>query len=173
MAIAVYSILAILLIAIDQATKYWAVAALSQGPIPLIHEVLEFRYTENRGVAFSMLSDQPWIFIPISLVMTLLMLVILLRSPMRKSKVFTTSLVLVLSGAIGNLIDRILLGFVIDFIYVRLIDFPVFNFADCCVVIGALLLFCFCLFGMKQWDDLPTRTLLFGIKKRSKETDHG
>ena len=170
MAIAVYSIVAILLIAIDQATKYWAAAALVQGPIPLIPEVLELRYTENRGVAFSMLSDQPWIFVPVSLLMTLVMLVILLRSPMRKNKVFATSLIMVLAGAVGNLIDRILLGYVIDFIYVRLIDFPVFNFADCCVVIGAILLFLFCLFGMKEWEDLPTRTLLFGIRKRSKET---
>ena len=104
--------------------------------------------------------------------LTVLLTVVLLRSPMRKSKLFCISTVLIIAGAIGNLIDRIVLGKVIDFFSFTLIDFPIFNFADCCVVIGAVLLFAYCLFGMKGMDDLPLCTLLFGIKTKPKESNH-
>ena len=161
----------VILILLDQASKYWAsITLLQNGPISLIPNVFEFSYTENRGVAFSMLQDQRWIFIPVSLLMTVALILMLLRSPMRKNKLFCSSVILIIAGAIGNLIDRILLGYVIDFLYFSLIDFPVFNVADCFVVIGAGLLFIFTMFGMKEYEELPLRTLLFDIHKPHKES---
>ena len=162
------------LIVLDQISKNWAATTLAvDGPITLIPNVFEFHYTENRGVAFSMLQDQRWIFIPVSLLMTVVLILMLRRSPMRKSKLFSASVLLIIAGAIGNLIDRILLGYVIDFLYFSLIDFPIFNVADCFVVIGAGLLFIFVMVGMKEYEELPLRTLLFNVHKPTKESHHG
>ena len=160
----------VLLIAVDQITKLWAAAQLKNGnTIPVIAGVFEFQYTENRGVAFSMLQGQRWLFIPLTMIVAVAVLVVMLRSPLRRYKLFDVICVLVLSGAIGNLIDRIVYGYVIDFLYFKLIDFPIFNFADCCVVIGSILMFFFVLFGMKVEEDTPLRTLLLGIPVKTKE----
>ena len=172
MTIAIYSAVVFALVVVDQLSKYWAVTALDQGPFVLIPDVFELDLHHNPGIAFSMLSGQKWIFIPTSILMTIFLIVILMRSPMRSSKLFSASALLIIGGAIGNLIDRIVMGTVIDFLSFTLIDFPIFNFADCCVVVGAILLFAYCLFGMKGVEDLPLRTLLFGIKTKSKESDH-
>lgn len=168
-----YAIFAAALIVVDQLTKHWAVTALAQGSIPLVEDVFEFKFHKNPGVAFSMLEGKRWLFIPISLLMTVLLIVIFIRSPLRKSKFFSISVVLVISGAVGNLIDRIALGYVVDFFYVKLINFPIFNFADCCVVIGVCLLFGYLILGMRNIGDMPMRTLLFGIHDKTKESDHG
>ena len=163
------------LVVADQLTKIWAVTQLhyANRVIPVIDGVFEFHYAENPGVAFSMLAGQRWIFIPITLIIGGFILAMMLRSPLRRYPLFNITCVLILSGAIGNLIDRIAYGYVIDFLYFRLIDFPIFNFADCCVVIGAILLFIFVLFVMKDDDDTPLRTLFFGIEKKHKENKDG
>ena len=167
-------LLALVLVGVDQASKLWAIANLKNGgSISVIPNVFEFHYTDNRGVAFSMLQGQRWLFIPLTIIVSLLILVILLRSPLRRYKLFSFTCVLILAGAVGNLIDRIFYGFVVDFLYFSLIDFPIFNFADCCVVIGAILLFTFTLFGLKGEEDTPLRTLLFGIPVRKKEKTDG
>lgn len=164
-----------MLIAIDQITKLWAVSQLRQADrvISIIDGVFELRYTENPGVAFSMLEGQRWVFIPITVLIGGCILIMMLRSPLRRYKLFDITSVLILSGAIGNLIDRIAYGYVIDFLYFRLIDFPIFNFADCCVVIGAFLLFFFVLFGMKEEENTPLLTLFFGINEKNKENRNG
>ena len=165
----------IILIVADQLTKFWALEQLHHADriIPVIDGVFEFRYLENRGVAFGMMKGQIWLFIPITLLICSLIIVMLLRSPMRKHKMFCIPAVMVMAGAIGNLIDRIAYGYVIDFLYFRLIDFPIFNFADCCVVIGACLLFVYFLFGTKEFDELPLHTLFFGISMKKKENNDG
>lgn len=163
-----------LLILIDYLTKYWAATSLAvNGPIALIPNVFEFHYTENRGVAFSMLQGQRWFFVPLSILIAVAVLVILFRSPLRRYKLFSVLCVLIFSGAIGNLIDRIAYGYVVDFLYFKLINFPVFNIADCYVVIGACLMFLFVLFVYKEPEDLPLRTILLGIPKKPKEESHG
>ena len=169
-----YCVLAMGLIILDQVSKYWASTALLQERfIEVIPGVFEFRYTQNRGVAFSMLQDQRWVFIPVSIFMTAVLIIMLIRSPMRRSKLFCISTILVIAGAIGNLIDRVVLGYVIDFLYFSLIDFPIFNFADCCVVIGAVLLSVYMIFGAKDLENLPLRTLFFGINKKQEELTDG
>lgn len=164
-----------LLILADQLTKVWAVEQLHNANrvISVIDGVFEFRYLENRGVAFGMMQGQTWLFIPITLVITIFLIVLLFRSPMRRNKLFGFSAAMVMAGAIGNLIDRVAYGYVIDFLYVKLIDFPIFNFADCCVVVGACLLLVFFIFGMKEYEELPFRTLFFGISTPDKEKKDG
>lgn len=174
MSLVISLVCSVVLIAVDQITKWWASTNLADGTvIPVIKDVFVFQYTENRGVGFSLLQNQRWLFIPISIVIMLAIAIMLLRSPLRRRPLFCTICVLLLSGAVGNLIDRICLGYVIDFLYFKLIDFPIFNFADCCVVVGAILLCAYILFGMKGAEDQHLRTLLFGIPVRHKEDDHG
>ncbi len=162
------------LIGLDQWTKIWAAAELAgQKAIVVIPGVFELNYTENPGVAFSMLENQRWLFIPLSLLITGFFLAVLLRSPLRKHAWFNLICALILSGAIGNLIDRIAYGYVIDFLSFCLIDFPIFNVADCCVVVGAFALFAAILFGMKKVEEVPLRTLLLGIPVKNKEKNDG
>ncbi len=172
--VVLFIISTIALIAVDQITKIWAVTQLHEAErvIPIINGVFELRYTENRGVAFGMLQGQLWLFVPLTLLVVMLFGVMLMRSPLRRYKLFTIPAVMIIAGAIGNLIDRILYGYVIDFLYFRLIDFPIFNFADCCVVVGAILLFIFFLFVWKD-DKMPLRTMLFGIEVPEKENSDG
>ncbi len=136
-------------IGLDQLTKWIAVAQLQGKPsFPLWKDVLHFTYVENRGAAFGMLSEHRWVFMIISTVAILGLLVYLLRfAP--KSRIVRYSLAMIIGGGIGNMIDRILLGYVIDFIDFTLIDFAVFNVADSFVTVGAFLLM-----GYMIWDTI-------------------
>ncbi len=157
-----------LLVFVDQWTKHLAVLHLAdQSAFVLWPGVLELTYHENTGIAWSLLKGMPWIFVPVTAVVMLLILCALLRSPYRRQWMFRLGSSLILAGGIGNLIDRVFRGYVVDFIYVRLINFPVFNFADCCVVVGAIVLFAYLLFFCRAQEDMPLRTLLFGIKKKT------
>lgn len=160
-----------ILVGIDQISKHLAVTYLANGTtVELIPNVFELHYLENRGVAFGMLQDMRWVFIPVSLVMMALLIALLVRSPMRKYGFFRFCCYLCLAGAVGNLIDRAVLGYVVDFLYFKLIDFPIFNIADCYVVISTIL-FCvyFLFFTDKSLAELPMRTLFFGISAKKEE----
>lgn len=158
------------LVGLDQWTKCLAAEHLAQ-PISLWPDVFELQYCENRGVAFGMLQGQCWVFIPLTLIVVIALVVMLFRSEWRHSRIFSVSAALIVAGGIGNLIDRIFHGFVTDFLYFKLIDFPIFNVADCYVTIGAILLFAYLLFFNKGADDKPLLTVLFGIPVRSKAQD--
>ena len=162
-----YVVLSAVLIAFDQYSKHLADVYLSGGKaVDIIPNVFELRYLENHGVAFGMLQDTRWVFIPVSIVLTVVLVWLLVRSPLRNSGLFRFSCYLCLAGALGNMIDRIALGYVIDFLYFKLIDFPIFNFADCYVVIATFLLIYFVLFRFKQYDDLTLKAILgFSEKK--------
>ena len=133
------TVFAVLMVALDQMSKNWAEEVLTKGEIPLIKNVLYLRYTENTGVAFSMFSDNRWILVGITAIMIAAVLAFFLSGKVTsKSELFSLSLIL--AGGVGNLIDRISLGYVIDFIDVRLIHFAIFNVADMCITVGAILL---------------------------------
>ncbi len=133
------TIFAVLMVALDQVCKNWAEEVLTKGEIPLIQNVLYLRYTENTGVAFSMFSDNRWVLVGITTVMIVAVLAFFLSGKVT-DKLELFSLSLILAGGVGNLIDRISLGYVIDFIDVRLIHFAIFNVADMCITVGAILL---------------------------------
>ena len=124
-------------IALDQLTKWLAVKFLSPiDTLPLIEDVLHLTYVENRGAAFGMLADHRWVFIIISTVTIIAMLYVLFSARL-PNKLYTVSVSMIISGGIGNMIDRTVLGYVVDFIDFRLINFAVFNGADSFVCVGA------------------------------------
>ena len=127
-------------IVLDQLSKLISVKLLAPiGSVPLWEGVLHLTYVENRGAAFGMLADHRWVFMSISTI-AITAIAIYLYSGRNTSKLYTSALMLIVSGGIGNMIDRIALGYVVDFIDFALIDFAVFNIADSLVCIGAGLL---------------------------------
>lgn len=125
----------------DQITKYLAVLFLRPvDTVPLLEDVLHLTYVENPGAAFGMLKDSRWVFMIVSTVAIIALLAyMLVRRP--KDKLECLAISLIVSGGIGNMIDRVLLGYVVDFVDFRLINFAVFNVADIFVCVGAGLLF--------------------------------
>ncbi len=135
------------LVGIDQLTKWLAVVFLSGAdPVPVISGIFSFTYTENTGAAWSMFEGQQWLLVGVTSVMMAVLLTILLSGRFRKHSVANVGGILVVAGGLGNLIDRIFRGSVVDFLKADFINFPIFNVADCFVVIGALLLFVYFLF---------------------------
>lgn len=133
------TIIAVIIIALDQIVKNWAAETLVNGDIAIIKNVLYLKYAENTGVAFSMFSDNRWILVGVTSIMLAVVLAFFL-SGKANGKLELFSLSLLLAGGVGNLIDRISLGYVIDYIDVRIINFAIFNIADICICVGAFLL---------------------------------
>ena len=124
---------------VDFLTKLLAISRLKgEDPVPLVRGVLRFSYVENPGAAWGMLADHRWVFMVFSVIAIVVIVIYLVR----RDPPFTLflSLSLILSGGIGNMIDRTFRGVVVDFIEFYLFPFPVFNVADCLVVVGAGLL---------------------------------
>lgn len=142
------------LAALDQYTKYLAVARLKDRPaVVLVDGVLELQYLENRGVAFSMFQNKTVFILILGFLVTGIILFFLLRVPQdKKYRVVHVLAAALLAGALGNIIDRIRLDFVVDFISFVLIDYPVFNVADCYIVVSTILLFVLFLFVYKEED---------------------
>lgn len=141
------------LIAFDQIAKYLATAYLAPaGVMPFIPGVMEFRYVLNEGAAFSLFADKTWgrIFFICTTVITLIVLAVYAIRKKPKSKLERTVVILILAGGIGNLIDRVLNGYVVDFFHTTFMEFPTFNVADCYICIGAALLILLALKEMKN-----------------------
>ena len=146
------AVITALLLLADQFTKYMAILHLKDAPaLVLIDGVLELNYLENRGAAFGMLQGQKGIFLVSTVPVLALIALYYHRAPLGKRFVPVRVIgVLLLSGAPGNMIDRVLQSYVVDFLYVKLIDFPVFNVADCYVTVGAVLMAVLFLFYYKD-----------------------
>ncbi|MCR5304486.1 MAG: signal peptidase II [Lachnospiraceae bacterium] len=159
-------ILFIIFVAVDQYTKLLAAAWLKDSDSFVVMDgVLELRYLENRGAAFGMFKDQKWFFVFIAAVITIAIIYVLAQTPAdRKYISLHMSLTLIASGAIGNMADRVVLGYVRDFIYFSIIDFPIFNFADICVTVGTVLMVVLLLFFYKE-NDLSFLSFKPGIRK--------
>ncbi|MBB5210926.1 signal peptidase II [Microbulbifer hydrolyticus] len=139
-------LLALMVILLDIDTKVWAVEEFMHGPaLQIIPGFLQFTYAENYGAAFSFLADaggwQRWFFGAVALVFSIVVVVWLKRLPAAK-RWEPTALALILGGALGNLWDRVMLGYVRDFIsvYYGNWHFPVFNVADVAISVGAAML---------------------------------
>ncbi len=142
----------ILLIALDQWTKYLAVLYLKEkNPIIIIKGVFELSYLENRGAAFGLFQNHRYIFLCTTIIIMAGVLYVYWKIP--KNKHFLPLQFIgigVFSGAIGNMIDRLLHGYVVDFFYFSLIDFPVFNVADVYVTVSVAFLVVFLIFFYKE-----------------------
>ena len=147
----------------DIAGKYAAVTCLGAGEsVPVIKGVLNFTYVENRGMAFGMLADSRWLFMVVSVV-AILVFGAYLYLGHAESTLSAVALAMMTSGGIGNMIDRIFRGYVIDFIDFRLINFAVFNGADSLVCVGAGLLILSLLLGLHTDS----------VNRQSKDTGNG
>ena len=151
-------LLAVWLIFMDQITKYYAIHILKgQGEISLLGEGLCFRYLENTGAAFSLFNDTK-AFMTIVSIMTFLVLGFFIYAyvkllKMDKFKAERIAIIFLFGGAAGNLIDRVMHQFVVDFIYVKIIDFPTFNVADIyitCAVIYIIFRVLYCMIKKKE-----------------------
>ncbi len=138
-----FMILAIILVLgivfLDQLSKWLVVAFVKDAPVEVIPKILNFEYAENRGMAFSLLEDNRWIFMTLSSV-AIVALSVYLYKTYRVSKLQNIAVAFIIGGGIGNMIDRIILGYVIDFI--DFCAFPkiwyfTFNVADSFVCVGA------------------------------------
>ena len=135
----VYLLITALTIIVDQITKQLAVTYLK--PIdtkPLIEGVLHLTYLENTGAAFGMMKDHRWVFMTTSTIAVVAILVFMMGWYKKfHDPLLFTGLSLIAGGGIGNMIDRIALGYVVDFVDFRLINFAIFNAADSFVCVGA------------------------------------
>ena len=134
-----YEIIIAILIGLDKIIKYWALNYLKEvNSIPVINNIFSLTYVENRGAAFGMLQNNQSIFILVAAVASCFGLYYLHSK--KVNNLGKIGILLVISGAIGNLIDRVRLGFVVDYLDFHIIWSYVFNLADCFVVVGTILL---------------------------------
>lgn len=154
---------------LDQWTKYLAVSRLKgNAPVILIDRVFQLCYLENRGAAFGIFQNRMAFFLICTLVILTFVIYFYIRIP--DSKRFCPlrlCMIFISAGAIGNMIDRIRLGYVIDFFYFNLIDFPIFNVADIYVTVAAFGLVALICFYYKEEDFEQ----IFQRRKRSGDAD--
>ena len=133
-----YAVLVVVLVALDQLVKFLVRTNLGLGEaVPFLPHILQLTYVRNTGAAFSIFEEHTWILALVSLAASILLAVLLIK------KVFPHPfamfcLSVVLAGAVGNLIDRIFLGYVTDMFQTLFMNFAVFNVADICVVCGGI-----------------------------------
>ena len=147
-------ILVILLVALDQFTKYLACEYLQDKPaFKIIDGILELNFLKNSGAAFGMLQNQKVFFILVAVLILLIIAYVLFRMPDdKKYNVMHILLVLIASGAAGNMIDRVRQDYVVDFIYFVIINFPIFNVAVIYVTVSTFLFVILFLFYYNEND---------------------
>jgi signal peptidase II len=142
-------LVALFIIGSDQIAKMQIVQHMLPGQdIPVINGILHLHYAQNSGAAFSMLQGSQWVFIVASVLASLGIIIYLVRTKMPIHWLGLVALGLVMGGALGNLIDRIHTPghYVIDYVYVKVINFAIFNVADAGISVGAVLLCIYILF---------------------------
>ena len=151
---------------LDQITKALAEARLLGKPdFKIIGDAFVFSYLRNSGAAWGMLSGRINLFLVFTVIVMLIVTYVIINLPAtRKYMPLLITCTLLVSGAVGNFIDRVRFGYVRDFIYFKLINFPVFNVADCYVTVSVALLIILILFVYKEDD--------FGFLKLSKKGDN-
>lgn len=135
-----HALVCLVLVFIDQLTKVWARTSLKSGPIALWEDVFVFHYHENRGSVWGILQGKVDVLLIASLFIFALLIYVYIKMPKTKEYMpLFWILTVMLAGAIGNTIDRLFFGFVTDFLYFELINFPIFNVADCYLTVCAFL----------------------------------
>ena len=137
------TIVIVVLILLDQGVKYLVKTGIPLGgSVPFLPGIVGFTHIRNTGAAFSMLSGARWFFIVLTVAFVIFAMWVLLKKKLRHP-LGTWSWVLVIAGAVGNLIDRAIYGYVVDMIQVQFINFAIFNVADIFVVVGGI---AFCIY---------------------------
>lgn len=142
---------AALLVVIDQLIKQWATAVLQPlGALTILPGIVELRYFLNDGMAFSMLAGKQTLLIGMTSLMLLCVFLLLLLRKMGPWE--RISWTLILGGGVGNLIDRVVSGVVVDYVNFLFVDFAVFNFADICITTGVVMLMLWVLYDSYKKD---------------------
>ena len=143
------------IVAADQFTKYLTVANLALGErAPFIPGLLRFTYIRNTGAAFSSFEGQQWLFALIFVVFTCLVLWEYRKKSMPFSAFERWCIAAIYGGGLGNMIDRVRLGYVVDMIETEFMEFPVFNVADCFITCGCIAMMAsLILFNKEFWKD--------------------
>ncbi|HEQ1040296.1 TPA: signal peptidase II [Streptococcus pyogenes] len=130
----------ILLVALDQLSKFWIVSHIALGEVkPFIPGIVSLTYLKNNGAAFSILQDQQWFFVVITVLVIGYAIYYLATHP-HLNIWKQLALLLIISGGIGNFIDRLRLAYVIDMVHLDFVDFAIFNVADSYLTVGVILL---------------------------------
>ena len=155
MAFLYYTLFSIAIVVLDQVTKYLTVANIELfADIPFIPGLLQLTYVRNTGAAFSSFEGQQWLFAIVFIVFTGAILYEYFKKPMPFSKLERWCIAAVYGGGLGNMIDRVRLGYVVDMIETTFIEFPVFNVADCFITCGCILMMVhLILFHKEFWKD--------------------
>ena len=155
MQFALFALFAAGIVAADQFTKYLTVANIALGErVPFIPGLIRFTYVRNTGAAFSSFQGQQWLFALIFVIFTGLILWEYRKKSMPFSKLERWCIAAIYGGGLGNMIDRVRLGYVVDMIETEFITFPVFNVADCFITCGCILLMVsLFLFNKEFWKD--------------------
>ena len=150
-----FSLFAAGIVAADQYTKYLTVSAIGlYEKVPFIPGVLRCTYVQNTGAAFSSFSGQQWLFALSFLAFTVLVVLEYFKKPMPFTRFDRWCIAAIYGGGLGNMIDRVRLGYVVDMIETEFISFPVFNVADCFITCGCIALFASLAFCNKAiWKD--------------------
>ena len=149
------SLFALGIVGIDQLTKYLTLIHIPlYESVPFLPGFLGLTYVQNTGAAFSLLEGQSWLFMLVFAVMTVLIFLEYFKSPLPFTKLERWCIAAIYGGGVGNVLDRIFRGFVVDMIKTEFIEFPVFNIADCFITCGCILLLISLLFFNKAfWKD--------------------
>lgn len=138
-------ILSAVIVGIDQLIKFLVYSYLKPvGSVEIIPGLFSMTYVENKGAAFGMMANMRWVFIIFTIAVIAVLFYVIFKKKI-KSKMFTASAILLIGGGIGNLIDRIFLGYVIDYLSISFFP-PVCNFADYCITVGTGLLLIYMIF---------------------------
>ncbi len=136
-----YSLFIAAIVALDQVTKYLTVANIALGEaIPFLPGLLQLTYVQNTGAAFSSFEGQQWLFALIFALFTGLVLYEYFRGSMGFTELEWWCIAAIYGGGLGNMIDRVRMGYVVDMIETTFMEFPVFNVADCFITCGCVLL---------------------------------
>ena len=153
-----FSFLVILLVTVDQFIKKIIVSEMEYGEHQsVIENFFSIHYVRNTGSAFSLFADKPWgiyFLSGVSIVLGILIFVLMMLSSSKGMKLLSLAFCLLTSGAFGNLVDRVVLRYVVDYLRFDFgsYTFPIFNFADICAVLGTILLMCIIIFDSKSFE---------------------
>ena len=155
MQIIFFALFAAGIVAADQFTKYLTVASIALGEhIPFLPGFLRFTYVRNYGAAFSSFQNQQWLFALIFALFTVLIIWEYRKNSMNFSKFERWCIAAIYGGGLGNMIDRVRLGYVVDMIETEFMDFPVFNVADCFITCGCIaMMVSLVLFNKEFWKE--------------------
>ena len=155
MSLLFYSLFAAFIVAADQITKYLTVANIAlYEDVPFIPGLLQLTYVQNTGAAFSSFEGQQWLFALIFAVFTVLIIWEYRKQSMGFLPFERWCIAAIYGGGLGNMIDRVRMGYVVDMIETTFMDFPVFNVADCFITCGCVLLMIhLVLFNKAFWKD--------------------